>query len=257
MSGAQAAQSLKADRSLQQAKAKLRLSRFQGPESWGVVDLLLATPATSRRVPRFALSPISNLSPSLYTHNWGAMGFFNGEKEKSGDVSPSQSQEPVEGFVSENADQLQRHLANRQIQLIAIGGSIGTALFVSIGGGLYHGGAASLLIAYTVQSCILAMVNNCVAEMSTAYPVSGGFIRLAGKWVDEALGFMVGWNFLLADASVRGGIVLIANVCSFYEALLIPFEISAFTLVVSFWSDEVTKPGPIAGIIIGIIICYA
>lgn len=36
-----------------------------------------------------------------------------------------------EGEVSDNADGLQRHLANRQIQLIAIGGSIGTALFVS------------------------------------------------------------------------------------------------------------------------------
>ena len=45
--------------------------------------------------------------------------------------------------------------------------------------------------------------------------------------------------------------------CSFYEALLIPFEISAFTLVLSFWSDEITKPGPIAGIVAGVIICYA
>lgn len=101
-----------------------------------------------------------------------------------------------EGYLADNADQLQRHLANRQIQLIAIGGSIGTALFVSIGGGLYNGGAANLLIAYIIESVVLAMVNNCIAEMSTAYPVSGGFIRLAGKWVDDALGFMVGWNFL-------------------------------------------------------------
>lgn len=102
----------------------------------------------------------------------------------------------AEGYVSENADSLHRNLANRQIQLIAIGGSIGTALFVSIGSGLYHGGPGSLLIAFAMESFILAMVNNCIAEMSTAYPVSGGFIRLAGKWVDEALGFMVGWNFL-------------------------------------------------------------
>jgi amino acid transporter len=40
------------------------------------------------------------------------------------------------------------------------------------------------------------MVNNGVAEITTAYPVSGGFIRHAGQWVDDALGFMVGWNFL-------------------------------------------------------------
>lgn len=101
-----------------------------------------------------------------------------------------------EGVMADNADNLQRHLGNRQIQLIAIGGSIGTALFVSIGTGLYHGGPGSLFLAFTIQSIVLAMVNNCIAEMSTAYPVSGGFIRLAGKWVDDALGFMVGWNFL-------------------------------------------------------------
>ncbi|WPH03973.1 Hypothetical protein R9X50_00685600 [Acrodontium crateriforme] len=147
---------------------------------------------------------------------------------------------PDDGLLTkDNADQLQRHLGNRQIQLIAIGGSIGTALFVSIGTGLYHAGAAGLLIAYLIQSCMIALVNNCTAEMSTAYPVSGGFIRHAGKWVDEALGFMVGWNFF------------------FYEALLIPFEISAFVLVCSFWSETVTEPGPTAGIIIGIIIAYA
>ncbi|KIW48926.1 uncharacterized protein PV06_01482 [Exophiala oligosperma] len=168
---------------------------------------------------------------------------FGHDKEKNGSepsaLTAGDRNDIEEAYVSDNADQLQRHLGNRQIQLIAIGGSIGTALFVSIGGGLYRGGAANLLIAYTIQSCILAMVNNCIAEMSTAYPVSGGFIRLAGKWVDDALGFMVGWNFF------------------FYEALLIPFEISAFTLVCSFWSDEVTKPGPTAGIVLGVIICYA
>ncbi|KAK4622535.1 General amino acid permease AGP2 [Fulvia fulva] len=171
------------------------------------------------------------------------MGMFSSDKEKTaGDVSPSQSGGPTdfaEGLSADNADQLQRHLRNRQIQLIAIGGSIGTALFVSIGTGLYHGGAANLLLAFTIQSCVLAMVNNSVAEMTTAYPVSGGFIRHAGEWVDDALGFMVGWNFF------------------FYEALLIPFEISAFCLVATFWSPTVAESGPIAGMIIGIIICYA
>lgn len=130
------------------------------------------------------------------------MGVFSrNTNEKSSDHSPEShgyDGEVQEGLVASNADQLQRHLANRQIQLIAIGGSIGTALFVSIGGGLYRGGPGNLLVAFTLQSCVLAMVNNSIAEMNTAYPVSGGFIRLAGKWVDDALGFMVGWNFLYA-----------------------------------------------------------
>lgn len=129
------------------------------------------------------------------------MGVFSRDKEKGSDSEQNgdgfvPTMDIQEGEVSMNLDDLQRHLANRQIQLIAIGGSIGTALFVTINSGLYHGGPASLLIAYVLASCALACINNSIAEMSTAYPVSGGFIRLAGKWVDDAWGFMAGWNFL-------------------------------------------------------------
>ncbi|PLB36397.1 amino acid permease/ SLC12A domain-containing protein [Aspergillus candidus] len=140
---------------------------------------------------------------------------------------------------SESWGSLQRRLNNRQIQLIAAGGSIGTALFISIGGGLAKGGPASLLLAYTLYSGVLALVNNSIAEMTTYMPVSGGFIRLAGHWVDDALGFMAGWNFF------------------FYEALLIPFEITALSMVMSFWNSEVTRPGPTAGVCAAVIICYA
>ncbi|KIW52677.1 hypothetical protein PV05_08302 [Exophiala xenobiotica] len=139
------------------------------------------------------------------------------------------------GSISENADSLQRRLNNRQIQLIAIGGSIGTALFVSIGGGLARGGPLSLLLAYTVYSCMLGLVNNCMAEMATLHPVSGGFVRMAGKWVDDAFGFMAGWNFF------------------FYEALLIPFEITALNLVLSFWRDDI----PTAAVCAACIVLYA
>jgi amino acid transporter len=37
---------------------------------------------------------------------------------------------------------------------------------------------------------MLGLVNNCLAEMTVYQPVSGGFIRLAGEWVDDAFGFM-------------------------------------------------------------------
>lgn len=143
--------------------------------------------------------------------------------------------EHIQGEVFDNVDGLHRHLGNRQIQLIAIGGSIGTALFVSINSGLYHGGPGSLFIAYTLYSIMLGFVNNCVAEMSTYMPVSGGFIRLSGKWVDEALGFMAGWNFFL------------------YEALLIPFEITAISLVLSYWRDDI----PAAAVCAACIVAYA
>lgn len=139
------------------------------------------------------------------------------------------------GEVSDNVDHLQRRLGNRQIQLIAIGGSIGTALFVSIGSGLAKAGPASLFLAYLLYSCLLGFINNCTAEINTLYPVSGGFVRLAGKYVDDAFGFMAGWNFFL------------------YEALLIPFEITALNLVLSFWRDDI----PTAAVCAACIVLYA
>jgi len=147
---------------------------------------------------------------------------------------PNPDKDIQHGETHDNSDDLQRHLGNRQIQLIAIGGSIGTALFVSIGGALHKAGPLSLLLAYTLYSCVMGCVNNSIAEMSVYMPVSGGFIRLAGHWVDEALGFTAGWNFFL------------------YEALLIPFEITALNTVLGFWRDDI----PIWAVAIAVIILY-
>lgn len=137
-----------------------------------------------------------------------------------------------DGAACDNVDSLTRQLRNRHIQLIAIGGSIGTALFLSIGGGLNKGGPGSLFIAYTLYSIVLGLINNCIAEMTVYMPVSGGFIRLAGKWVDDSFGFMAGWNFFL------------------YEALLIPFEISALSIVLTYWRDDIPTTAVCGAVIV-------
>ncbi|CAG8923322.1 unnamed protein product [Penicillium salamii] len=131
--------------------------------------------------------------------------------------------EPQEGIVfsSSQSAGLHRRLGNRHVQLIAIGGSIGTGLFVAIGGALSKGGPASLLLALVIQSIMLSMVNNSIAEMTTYMPVSGGFISHAGKWVDDAWGFLAGWNLFI------------------FMALSIPFEISAVNLFLQFWRDDI------------------
>jgi yeast amino acid transporter len=140
----------------------------------------------------------------------------------------------MEGQTASSGDQLRRHLGNRQVQLIAIGGSIGTATFVSIGTGLLRGGPGSLFIAYTLYSCMIGLVNNCIAEMASYMPITSAFIRMGGKWVDEAFGFMAGWNFFL------------------YEAFLIPFEITALNLVLTFWRDDI----PVAAVVAACIVLY-
>jgi amino acid permease len=129
---------------------------------------------------------------------------------------------------------LQRKLTWRQMQLMIIGGSIGTALFITIGAGLMEAGPGNLFLGFILYAAILACCNNCIAEMSTYMPVSGGWMRMASHWVDDALGFALGWNFFI------------------YQATLIPYEISAFNLVLSFWSDKI----PSATISIGCTVAY-
>lgn len=137
--------------------------------------------------------------------------------------------------ISDSADGLHRGLGNRQLQLVGIGASIGTGIFISIGGALYSAGPGNLLLAFIVQNIFVAMVNNSAAEMTTYMPVAGGFIRLAGKWTDEALGFAAGWNFFL------------------HQVIVVPFEIVALSLVLSYWSDEI----PVYAIVIGCIVAFA
>lgn len=142
-----------------------------------------------------------------------------------------------EGAVSpaNSVGGLHRRLGNRQIQLVAIGGSIGTGLFIAIGTGLYKGGPGSLLLAFIIESLMVGMLNNCLAEMTTYMPVSGGFIRLAGYWVDDAWGFMAGWNFFI------------------YMALTVPFEISAVNVLLGYWRDDI----PVVAVCLACIAAYA
>ena len=111
------------------------------------------------------------------------------EPEKAPSYTNEDGQDETDVQIVEG---LHRSLSNRQIQWIAIGGSIGTALFVSIAWGLRQGGPGSLFIAFTLYSCILALANSSMAEMSVFMPVVGGWVRMGSKWVDEAYGFMAG-----------------------------------------------------------------
>lgn len=71
--------------------------------------------------------------------------------------------------------------------------------------------------------------------MVTYLPISSPFIRFAGRYVDEALGFAAGWNFFV------------------FQAALVPFEVTACNLILHFWSDVI----PTAVVIVIIIVLYA
>lgn len=106
-------------------------------------------------------------------------------------------------------------------------GTIGTALYVQIGRGLLNGGPGSLFLAFTLWCSVILAVTISMAEMVTYLPISSPFIRYAGRWVDPAFGVAAGWNFFI------------------FEAALVPFEIVACNVVISYWSTAV----PVGGII--------
>ncbi|THW84157.1 amino acid permease [Aureobasidium pullulans] len=102
--------------------------------------------------------------------------------------------------ISLAKDGTHRRLKSRHIQLIGIGGTIGTALYVSIGNGLLNGGPASLFLAFSIWCSFILAVTISTAEMVTYLPISSPFIRFASRYMDEAMGFAAGWNFFVFEA---------------------------------------------------------
>lgn len=94
----------------------------------------------------------------------------------------------VEGFNSREhhargptqSDLLKRALSARQVQMIAIGGTIGTGLFLGTGKSLATGGPASILIAYTIVGAIVFTTMLSLGEMAAFIPVAGSFCTFAG-----------------------------------------------------------------------------
>lgn len=78
------------------------------------------------------------------------------------------------------SDRLNRALSARQVQMIAIGGTIGTGLFLGTGKSLSTGGPASILIAYSIVGGIVFVTMLSLGEMSAFIPVAGSFCTFAG-----------------------------------------------------------------------------
>ncbi|KAK9492658.1 amino acid permease-domain-containing protein [Lipomyces doorenjongii] len=92
---------------------------------------------------------------------------------------------------------LSRCLKGRHLQMIAIGGSIGTGLFINSGKALSNGGPASLLIAFGVIGIMLYTVVHALGELAVLFPVAGSFSTYSARFIDPAWGFAMGWNYAM------------------------------------------------------------
>jgi lysine-specific permease len=97
--------------------------------------------------------------------------------------------------MSNNA--LHRRLAPRHIAMIAIGGSIGSGIFIASGTAIYLGGPGGALAAYGLISLMVYFLMNSLGEMSTLIPTTGSFCDYASRFVDPAFGFAMSYNYWL------------------------------------------------------------
>ncbi|KAJ5833971.1 hypothetical protein N7474_002282 [Penicillium riverlandense] len=138
------------------------------------------------------------------------------EKGRVEELSKSEQQQ-------KNVGNLQRRLKSRHIQFLALSGAIGTGLFVGTGQVLSLAGPLSAVLAYLITGFNLYAVINSMGEMATWLPLPGAVPVYASRFVDEALGFTLGWNY-------------------WYQfAIGVPIEISAAALVIDYWPNAVSS----------------
>ncbi|SGY47921.1 BQ5605_C001g00591 [Microbotryum silenes-dioicae] len=137
--------------------------------------------------------------------------------EKS-EKTPAYTQVELHGLAGDTPDgTVHRDLKARHLQMIALGGTIGTGLFVGAGGALATGGPLGIWLGYSIMGLVVYSMMTALGEMCTLYPVSGAFTHYAARFVDPALGFALGWNYWYS------------------YAITLPTEITAAALVIQFW----------------------
>lgn len=92
--------------------------------------------------------------------------------------------------------QLQRGLKNRHLQMIALGGIIGSGYFLGSGYVIGKAGPASVL-AYLLGGLIVYAVMVCLGELAVARPIAGSFISYTRDYISPAWACGVGWCYWL------------------------------------------------------------
>lgn len=89
---------------------------------------------------------------------------------------------------------LKRGLKNRHLQMIALGGAIGTGLFYGSASTIQLAGPA-ISLSYLIGGCVIFFIMRMLGEMAVDNPVSGSFSSYANTYWHEFVGFLSGWNY--------------------------------------------------------------
>ncbi|WP_239437400.1 amino acid permease [Arthrobacter alpinus] len=139
---------------------------------------------------------------------------------------PSSQGRPIDSIEGEDRagsprNELKRGLSSRHLQMIAIGGAIGTGLFVASGGTISQAGPGGALAAYALVGLMVFLLMQSLGEMSAKIPVAGSFQTYATRFVSPSFGFAIGWNYW------------------FNWAITVAAELVAAGIIMDFWFPDV------------------
>jgi lysine-specific permease len=127
----------------------------------------------------------------------------------------------MSGTKSTEPGGLKREIGQRQLSMIAIGGAIGTGLFLASGATIHDAGPGGAVLCYAVIGFIVYLMMTSLGEMSTQLPLPGGFQTFASRFIDPAVGAMFGWNYWIS------------------WAITLAAEFSAASILMMFWFPDV------------------
>lgn len=175
------------------------------------------------------------------------------ESPYSGSTSVSHSRwqnfvdswKPAERQISDGdsddneSSHLKKGMKKRQLQMIALGGCVGSGLLVASGRALQYG-PASVLIAWAIVSTFLYTTMQCLAELSAVLPVEGSFAVYSARFIHPSWGFAMGWNYAL------------------FWVVVLPLELVAASMTINFWDSTINNDAWVAifyVVIIGLNLC--
>jgi amino acid transporter len=118
---------------------------------------------------------------------------------------------------------------------MALGGTIGTGLFLGIGAAFLKSGPLSVILGFSITGMAIYAMMMCLGEMTAWLPLPGATSQYCTRYVDPAMGFAVGWN-------------------QWYQSsIAVCADISAATVIIQFWNDEINTAAWISIIIVVVV----
>ncbi|KAK0671641.1 putative amino acid permease [Cercophora samala] len=184
----------------------------------------VSSSSSGSSTPRRPTSPRKKIAPVNVTNHADVESPLPSPKSNNPLLSTPQNLSQEHRIESKS---LQKGLSQRHLSMLGIAGSIGTGLFLGLGGAVSMGGPLGALLGYAVIGLVVCSVQFALGEVAALMPVTGSFVRHSEVLVDPAMGFAIGWNLVYGNL------------------LSIPSEIVAVCVLVKFWTGDALNPAAV------------